>query len=420
LVATDTSLAVRTAAQAAAAAASALALAPESALDDCLRATAKLLRAEATAILEANQADLAAGEESLSTGLLDRLRLGEERLEEMSRQQLALAALPHLEAKIESYPGPEGMIIEARRIPAGVIGAIYEARGTVTVEIASQLIKSRNAGVLRSGTAALRTASALVRRVLHPALAQAGLPPAAIQLLEIEDRTCAEELVSIPDLVPIVIIRGSGPTTAALSRRAAAHNVHALAHADGGGVLYIHPSADPRLREQLIRAGLDRLAVCNRLNLLLIDQGIWERFLPQALEVLEQIGIRASLPPHDHDLGYEWAADAKHQATVTIAPADGPENAASIANEKTSGIAAAIAAEDGTAARKFLERCRGTGVFWNVTTRLLDGYRLTGAPETGINTGRTLGPRGPVTYRDLFLRQYRVVSSSRVEASGTA
>src|SRR6185436_20586577 len=124
---------------------------------------------------------------------------------------------------------------------------------------------------LRTGGAALRTVTALVDVALRPALEQAGIPPAAVGLVRTPERAGAEALVSLPDLIPLVILRGSGPSTAALARRAAEHGVRTLAHAEGGGVLYVHAGADPAKAEALARASLDRLGVCNRLNLALAD-----------------------------------------------------------------------------------------------------------------------------------------------------
>ncbi|MER3411436.1 MAG: gamma-glutamyl phosphate reductase, partial [Thermoleophilia bacterium] len=113
--------------------------------------------------------------------------------------------------------------------------------------------------------------------------------------------------------------------------------------------------------------------------------------------------------PLDQPLGYEWAGDPERVATVTVAQVDSLDEAVRIANEETSGLAASIVTEDAEAARRFLDGYRGTVAFWNATTRFADGYELTGAPETGINVDWTPGPRGPVTYRDLWLRQYRVI-----------
>jgi glutamate-5-semialdehyde dehydrogenase len=108
-------------------------------------------------------------------------------------------------------------------------------------------------------------------------------------------------------------------------------------------------------------------------------------------------------------LGHEWASDPERVATVTIALVDSLEEAVRIANEQTSGLAAGIVTEDTAAAERFLDGYRGTAGFWHAPTRYTDGFELTGAPETGINVDRFPGPRGPVTYRDLWLRQYRVI-----------
>ncbi len=182
-----------------------------------------------------------------------------------------------------------------------------------------------------------------------------------------------------------------------------------LAHADGGGVLYLDRAADPELATEIVTASLDRLGVCNRLNLLLIATQAWDELLETVLGPVRALGITPSLPPHAHPLGHEWALDSGHEATLTIAPADGPAAAAAVANDCTSGLAAGIVTADPAAAREFLDAYRGTGAFWNATTRLLDGFKLRGVPETGINVDHVPGPRGPVTFQDLCLRQYVVV-----------
>jgi len=254
--------------------------------------------------------------------------------------------------------------------------------------------------VLRTGAAALRTVTALVDRVLRPALGDAA---AAVGLVRAPERAGAEALVSMPGLVPLVILRGSGASTAALARLAAEHGVRALAHAEGGGVLYAHSSADREKLDLLVRASLDRLGVCNRLNLALADTDELADAIASACGELG-VAVAAELPP-----GREWALEPGRVATITLHVVSGLDEAVRVANEETSGLAAAIVAEDGAAAERFLDGYRGTGAFWNAPTRFADGFELLGTPETGISVDRFPGPRGPVTYRDLCLRQYRVV-----------
>jgi glutamate-5-semialdehyde dehydrogenase len=404
--------AVRTAARAARAAAPGLAGASDGAIDAALGAMAQALRDAAPAVLAANAEDMrAAADGGLPAGVRDRLRLDEGRLKAMAAQLEILAGVEPEPAsrKIRDLPG--GLVLSERRRPVGVIGANFEARPNVVVDIASQLVKSRNAGVLRTGSAALRSAIALADEVIAPSLARAGLDPGAIQLVRVPGKAAAYALVREPKLVPLVILRGSGDSTRALAAEGAAHGVRTLAHADGGGVLYIHFSSERVVASSLIASSLDRLGVCNRLNLLLLDERLWDAWLPDITRQLTGLGITVSLPPHDHPLGYEWALDPEREATVTVAPAASPAAAAAIANDETSGLAAGIAATDSGAAQEFLAAYTGTGAFWNATTRLLDGFKLFEVPETGINLDAVPGPRGPVTFRDLSLRQFVVTPS---------
>src|SRR5258705_497088 len=146
----------------------------------------------------------------------------------------------------------EELVLEEWRRPVGVIGANFEARPNVAVDVASQLIKSHNAGVLRTGSAALGSASALIDYVVGPALAEADLPPAAIQLVRARGHEAAEALVAHPMQIALVILRGSGGSTRSLAQLAATHGVRTLAHADGGGVIYVDAAADATRARELI------------------------------------------------------------------------------------------------------------------------------------------------------------------------
>jgi glutamate-5-semialdehyde dehydrogenase len=384
----------------AAAAADAVALLSDEGVTRALERASVLVEERHDAIAAANAEDVRAA--NLDEGALDRLRLDDERIVALGAQLSELAALPPLERAEDAWELENGLRISVLRIPIGAVGANFEARPNVAVDVAGQLLKSLNAAVLRTGGAALRTVTVLVDEVLRPALADAGMPPEAVGLVRSPDREGARILVSLPQVLPLVILRGSGETTAALAREAAAHGVRTLAHAEGGGVLYIGAAADPAKAEALVEASLDRLGVCNRLNLLLVDRAAKVELGP----VLERLGIAVREPER---LGHEWANDSEHIASVTVRGVDSLEEAVGIANRETSGLAASIVTEDEEAAQSFLSGYRGTAAFWNATTRFTDGFALTGSPETGINVDRVPGPRGPVTYRDLYLRQYRVV-----------
>jgi glutamate-5-semialdehyde dehydrogenase len=385
-----------------------------------LREAAILARECRADVLAANAADWEAAREHLDAGTLDRLRLDEGRVDALAGQLEAMADLEPLERDARSWTLPNGLRVSERRVPIGTVGANFEARPNVALDVAGQLLKSLNAGVLRTGGAALRTVTVLVDDVLRPGLERAGLPPQAIGLVRSPDRDGARALVSLPDEIPLVILRGSGAGTAELARLAAENGVRTLSHAEGGGVLYLHSSADPAKALALVERSLDRLGVCNRLNLALVDREAPPSLLGELVDLLQRLGLEprgtpaviehdARIRPLDLPVGYEWANDPDRVATVTLESVGSVAEALDVANAETSGLAAAIVAEDEVAARAFLDGYRGTTALWNATPRFTDGFELTGAPETGINVGLDLGPRGPVTYRDLWLRQYRVV-----------
>jgi len=387
-------------------------------VDEALRRAAGLLRERRDVVLDANRTDVAEGSSRLDAGAIDRLRLDEGRVEATAAGLEATAELAPLERVVRAWRLPNGLEVSERRVPIGVVGANFEARPNVAADVASQILKSGNAVVLRTGGAALGTVTALVDEVLRPALEQTGLPGEVIGLVRTPERAGAEALVSLPDLVPLVILRGSGPSTAALARLAALNGVRTLAHAEGGGVLYVHSDASHERLAAVARASLDRLGVCNRLNLVLVDRDAVV-LLPTLLAVFAERGLEVrgtaaagevdGVLPLDERLGYEWAADPERVATVTLHIVENVDDAVRIANDETSGLAATIVTEDEAAARQFLDGYRGTAALWNATTRFTDGFALLGVPETGVNVDIAPGPRGPVTYRDLYLRQYRIV-----------
>ena len=184
----------------------------------------ELLEERAEAVLAANSRDLGAAVD-LDEGARDRLRLDEVRLAAIADGVRATRALPPIEREVRAWTLANGLVVSERLIPIGVVGANFEARPNVAVDVASQVLKSGNAVVLRTGGAALRTVTELVDGVIRPALGDAG---AAVGLVDVPDRAGAEALVSMPDLLPLVILRGSGASTAALARIAAQRGVRAF------------------------------------------------------------------------------------------------------------------------------------------------------------------------------------------------
>ena len=393
----------------AAQAAETLAEASDEQVSIALAAMARLLSDARDELAAANEQDVANAEAGgMSPALLDRLRLGPQRLDELAANLQLLAETAPMVREVPVRDLDGGLVLIERRRPVGVIGVNYEARPNVTIDVASQLLKSRNAGVLRTGSAAIGSALALHRHVIAPALEQAAIDPGAVQIVGEPGHEYAFALVRQPGLIRLAILRGSGETTAALGAEAAQHGVRTLAHAEGGGVLYVDAAADPETLRRLLKEGTDRLGVCNRVNLVLLHEKVADEYEPVIRDVLGGAGIAVDAAPFDHPIGHEWALDDGREATVSLLRVADELAAARVANTETSGLAATIVTEDADTARRFLDRYIGTGAFWNATTRLLDGFKLLAVPETGINVDHMPGPRGPVTFADLYLRQYLV------------
>ena len=398
----------------AAAANAALSALRDAAVSDALAIAARLVGERRHEILAANAADYEAATGRFDEGTLDRLRLDDDRLDDLVRQVAVMAELAPLEREADSWTLPNGLLVSERRIPIGTVGANFEARPNVALDVAGQLLKSLNTAVLRTGGAALRTVTVLVDEVLRPALEAAGLPPGAVGLVRSPEREGARVLVSLPQRIPLVILRGSGETTAALARLAAENGVRTLAHAEGGGVLYVHGTASPEMALTLVDASLDRLGVCNRLNLLLVD-----RAAVSQLPALARGAHRARTRDPRRRRG---RAPPRPEARLRVgerrrAGLDRDGRARRTVSRRRCGSRTRrrLASPRASSRRtRWRPRRSSTGIAALLRTgtrrtRYTDGFELTGAPETGINVDWAPGPRGPVTYRDLWLRQYRVI-----------
>ena len=192
-------------------------------------------------LLGVNGEDCNAARGRVDDGTLDRLRLDDARVEGLARQLETMAGIEPLEREAGSWTLPNGLRVSERRIPIGTVGANFEARPNVALDVAGQLLKSLNTTVLRTGKRRARHGHrARGRRAPARARERPGCRRGAVGLVRSPDREGARLLVSLPRHIPLVILRGSGETTAALARLAAENGVRTLAHAEGGGVLYVH------------------------------------------------------------------------------------------------------------------------------------------------------------------------------------
>ena len=317
---------------------------------------------------------------------------------------------PSRRCRCSSATLPTGERVYERRVPVGVIGAVFEARPNVTVDVASQVLKARSAAVLRTGAAALGSAQALVEHVIAPALAANGVPADAVQLVPTPGHAGADALVGLPDLVPLVVVRGSGEVTRRLAALGAAAGTRVLAHADGGGVLYLDASAAEADVTRLVTDSTDRLGVCNRLNLLLIDAPAYDRLWPVAERRAAR--PRASSPACRRTPTRSATSGRSTPARRRTSPSR-PSTARSTPRRPPPARRPASPPASAPPTRPRPRRsstptpapaCSGTPPPGSSTAT-----SCSACPRPASTSTTRPGPRGPVTYVDLSLRQFVVL-----------
>src|SRR6187431_2408782 len=272
------------------AASRALAASPVAARNAALRALARRLRESEAALREANAGDLATARDAgLAAPLVDRLKLDAAALETVAVgcEQIAAMADP-IGDVIELREQPSGIRVGRMRVPIGVFAMIYESRPNVTIEAASLAIKSGNACILRGGSEALQSNLALAALV-RESLAEAGLPPEAVQLVGTTDRAAVGFLIAAPESVDLVIPRGGKSLIERIAREA---KVPVLKHLDGNCHVHVDASADLELAVRLVdNAKTQKLSPCNAAESLLVHAAVASEFLPRIGAVFAKKGI---------------------------------------------------------------------------------------------------------------------------------
>ena len=403
----STSRAERLAAQARAARAGqpALAQLDGAARDALLLDIARRLAEQRAPLIEANARDLEAGAAAgLGAALLDRLRLDGPRLDGLASDVRTVAELADpLAEEFDPRELANGLRLVRRRVPIGVVGVIYEARPNVTVDIAAAALKSGNAVVLRGGREARQSNLALVD-LLHAALRAVGLPEAIVSFIDAPEREAVSELLQLADCIDVMVPRG-GQGLIDLCRRES--RIPLIAGGVGVVHIYVDASADvARALAVIENAKVQRPAVCNALDTLLVQAAAAERLLPALAQRLSPFGVAfhaegeaASLlaaggarvePIAPGDFDREWLG---LELGVTLV--DGVEAAIAHIAAHGSGHSEAILSEDPEAAARFLNAVDASAVYHNASTRFTDGGQFGMGVEVAVATGR-LAPRGPV------------------------
>ena len=391
---------------AARAAATAMAAAPTAAKDDALRALAARLRAQTAALRTANERDLqAARAAGLAEPLIDRLKLTPQAIDTVAEGCEQIAAMPDPVGEItELKRRPSGIAVGRMRVPLGVFGMIYESRPNVTIEAASLAIKSGNACILRGGSEALQSNRALADLV-QQALAEAGLPPDAVQLVQTTDRAAVGRLVAMPEYVDLIIPRGG---KSLIERISAEARVPVIKHLDGNCHVYVDDPVDLEMALRVTdNAKTQKYSPCNAAESLLVHRGVAPAFLPRIGAVFAAKGVQMRCDAAARALlegvaGAELAdATEADWAEEYLAPVISVKVVASFdeavahINRYGSHHTDAILTREHAHAMRFLREVDSASVMVNASTRFADGFEYGLGAEIGISTDK-FHARGPV------------------------
>ena len=375
-------------------------------------------------ILKANKIDYEEGEKvGMSTALLDRLMLDAKRLEGIAGDVLAVAALPDPVGEVfDMRTLSNGLIIGRRRVPLGVIGAIYESRPNVTIDISVLCLKSGNGIVLRGGKEAIHSNSTLAK-VVQEACAKAGVPDGAVQFIENTDRALVNDMLKMRNFIDLMIPRGGAGLIKLITENAAMPVV-----SGGIGVChtYIDKGADMDKAVAIaFNAKVQRPTVCNALDTLLVHADIAKAYLPKVAKEWAKAGVEMrcdkrafSLLKSDSSLKVKAATDEdwgkEFLALIgAIKVVDSLDEAIEHIAKYGSGHSEAIVSEDYDAVMRFLNEVDSSCVYANASTRFTDGAQFGLGAEVGISTQK-FHARGPLGVKELTTYKWIIFGTGQI------
>lgn len=372
-----------------------------------------------TTLALANNKDLVAGRaKGLDAAMLDRLELSPKRVDAMVAclQQVATLNDPIGEITDMRYM-PSGIQVGRMRVPLGVVGIIYESRPNVTVEAASLCLKSGNATILRGGSEAIHSNTAIAACITQGLLA-VGLPTAAVQVVATTDRAAVLELITMPEYLDVIVPRGGKGLIEHISCNA---KVPVIKHLDGICHVYIDDSADPvKAFNIAFNAKTHRYGVCNAMETLLVAESMATVILPKLSAALINAGVEIRGCPHTCKLvpGIK-KANPEDWHTEYLAPilsikvVSGLDAAINHINTFGSQHTDSIVTEDYARGRRFLREVDSSSVMINASTRFADGFEYGLGAEIGISTDK-IHARGPVGLEGLTSQKYIVLGDGHV------
>ena len=397
---------------------SSLAIASTIQKNEALEQIANLLVASEKDIVSANLKDLErAKAEGLSAGLQDRLTLNHERIEGLASSIREITALPDpIGELVRGMSLPNGLKLSQVRVPFGVVGAIYEARPNVTVDISALALKSGNAVVLRGGTAAENTNIALVK-VLQQGLIQAGLSGELVQTVDDFGRDGASAMMSARGLIDVLIPRGSAGLIKAVVEDS---KVPVIETGDGVTHLFIDDSANPEWSVEIVHnSKVQRPATCNALETLLVHEAVAKTILPKVLSKLAESKVtihgddatRAVFPAAVAATEDDWNAEY-YSLDLAVKVVSGLDQALEHIAKYSTHHTEVILTDSAANAERFLAEVDSAVVMVNAATRFTDGGQFGFGAEVGISTQK-LHARGPMGLSELTSTKWLVRGSGQ-------
>ena len=382
------------------------------------------LKAREEEILAANEKDITNGRErGLEEYFLDRLLLNPERLEGLANDVRGIAALPDpIGEVIDQRNMPNGLTVGKRRVPLGVIGAIYESRPNVTIDISSLCLKSGNAIILRGGSDAINSNTALAALV-KDSIADAGIPEDAVQVMETTDRAVVGQMLKAKGIIDLLIPRGS---QALINRVASEATIPAITGGVGVCHTYVDRQADLEMALDIVNnAKVSRPSVCNSLDTVIVHSASASAFLPALAKRWEDAGVEmrcdtralsllgaSAGPKAVHVTEEDWYTEHL-SLTAGVRVVDSLDEALEHIDKYGSGHSEAIVTEDYRAAMRFLDEVDAGAVFVNASTRFNDGGQFGLGAEVAISTDK-MHARGPMGLRELTSYKWTVLGSGHI------
>ena len=384
-----------------------------------LESIAAALEKNRAELIAENKKDTDAGEKNgLDAALLDRLALNDARIDSMIDGIRQVATLPDPIGEITDLKfRPSGIQIGKMRVALGVIGIIYESRPNVTTDAAALCLKSGNAAILRGGSEAIHSNKAIAK-CIEQGLLDAGLPSAAVQVVETTDRAAVGELITMPDFVDVIIPRGGKGLIERISKDA---SVPVIKHLDGICHVYIDDDADMKKAVDIaFNSKTHRYGVCNAMETLLVSQEMANGVLPELAEKYAAEGVELRgcnitcdiLPDAKVAKDVDW--ETEYLAPIlSIKVVSGVDEAIAHIQKYSSNHTESIVTENYTTSRQFLAEVDSSSVMINASTRFADGFEYGLGAEIGISTDK-FHVRGPVGLEGLTSQKYVVFGDGQV------